>query len=122
LWVEYSEVQFSKDVDIASDTNFQPWAYNPASPPNKIPVAAPTTYRTLDNFIEEANGCYPAVPAMGGARGFTQDRITFPFHYQTVKELRSDWGLEIRIWVEGDVPFAGQYGTATFYCTSYDQD
>lgn len=121
LWVEYSEVQFAVDVELKSDIHFQPWAYNPSDPPNKIPVSSLTTYRTLDNFVEEANGCYPIIPAMGGARGFSKDRVTFPFKYQTVKELRSDWGLEIRIWVEGDVPFDGQYGTATFYCTSYDE-
>lgn len=121
LWVEYSEVQFSKDIDVTTTTHFQPWAYDPQDPPNKIPAAAATSYKLLDNYIEEANGCYPCVPAMGGTRGFTKDRITFPFKYQTVKELRSSYGLEIRVWVDGDTPFGGEYGTATFYCTSYDE-
>lgn len=121
LWVEYSEVQFSKDIDIRSSTYFQPWAYNPQNPPNKIPVADPTVYKNLDNYIEEANGCYPIIPVMGGVRGVTQERITFPFHYPVVKELRSSYGLEIRIWLEGNVPFGGEYGTATFYCTSYPE-
>lgn len=121
LWVEYSEVQFSKDIDIKSTTHFQPWAYNPANPPSKIPVAAPTTYKTLDNYIEEANGCYPTIPTMGGARGTRQDRVTFPFHYPVIKELLSSLGLEIRIWLESDVSFGGEYGTATFYCTSYSE-
>lgn len=122
LWVEYSEVQFSKNIDIKSNTYFQPWAYNPADPPNKIPVAPPTTYKTLDNYIEEANGAYPVIPAMGGTRGFAQDRLTFPFKYATIKELKSSQGVEIRIWLEGDMPFGGEYGTATFYCTSYDEE
>ncbi len=122
LWVEYSEVQFSKDILLKASTHFQPWAYNPADPPNKVPVASPTTYKTLDNYIEEANGAYPLIPAMGGARGFAQDRITFPFKYATVKELLSSIGLEIRVWLEGDVPYEGEYGTATFYCTSYDEE
>jgi len=121
LWVEYSEVQFSKDVDLDATIHFQPWAYNPSDLPNKVAAAEPTTYKTLDNFIEEANGTYPVIPAMGGTRGFTQDRLTFPFKYATVKELLSSSGLEIRIWTESDVPFGGEYGTATFYCTSYDE-
>jgi len=121
LWVEYSEVQFSRDVDIKSHTHFQPWAYNPADPPNKIAAAAATTYKTLDNYIEEANGCYPVIPAMGGTRGFSQDRMTFPFKYAMIKELLPSYGLEIRVWLEGDVPFGGEYGTATFYCTSRDE-
>ena len=120
IWVEYSEVQFSKDIDVDSTTHFQPWAYNTADPPNKIAAAAATTYKTLDNFIEEANGTYPEIPAMGITRGFTSPRITFPFKYATVKELCSCAGVEIRIWIEGDTPFGGSYGTATFYCTSYD--
>lgn len=121
LWIEYSEVQFSKDIEINADTHFQPWAYNPADPPNKIPAASPTTYRSLDNYIEEANGCYPEIPVMGGPRGFSSPRITFPFKYQTIKELRSSYGVEIRVWLEGNLPFGGEYGTATFYCTSYNE-
>ena len=121
LWMEYSEVQFSRDIDIKSNTYFQPWAYNPADPPNKVPVAAATTYKTLDNYIEEANGCYPSIPPMGGTRGFSQYRETFPFKYATIKELLPSYGLEIRVWLEGDVPFGGEYGTATFYCTSRDE-
>jgi len=121
LWVEYSEVQFSKDIDLKSNTYFQPWAYNPADPPNKIAASDPTTYKTLDNYIEEANGTYPAIPAMGGTRGFSQDRLTFPFKYGTVKELKSSLGVEIRVRLEDNVPYGGEYGTATFYCTSYDE-
>lgn len=122
LWVEYSEVQFSQDVGMQSAICFQPWAYNPADPPNKIPVADATIYKTLDNFIEEANGCYPIIPAMTGARGFQQDRLTFPFKYSTMKELFSSMGLEIRVWTEGDAVFDGEYGTATFYCTCHDEE
>lgn len=121
LWVEYSEVQFSKDIDVKSHTYFQPWAYNPSNPPEKIPVANPTTYKTLDNYIEEANGTYPIIPAMGGTRGFSQDRLTFPFNYATIKELKASLGVEIRVWLEGDVAYGGEYGTATFYCTSYEE-
>lgn len=121
LWIEYSEVQFSEDIDIRSTVHFQPWATNPQNPQYKIPVAAPTTYKTLDNYIEEANGCYPPVPPMGGGRGFTKARYTFPFRYQTIKELRSSQGAEIRIWLENDVPYGGEYSTATFYCTVYNE-
>jgi len=121
LWVEYSEVQFSADIDVKSTTYFQPWAYDPVNPPNKIPVAAATIYKTLDNYIEEANGCYPIIPVMGGARGIRSERVTFPFRYPVIKELSSSAGVEIRIWLENDIPYGGEYGTATFYCTSYTE-
>jgi hypothetical protein len=42
------------------------------------------------------------------------DKVTFPFHYPVIKELPSSAGVEIRIWLENDVPFGGEYGTATF--------
>jgi len=119
LWIEYSEVQFSKDIDINAAINFQPWAYY--VPPAKGPASNPTTYVTLDNFIEEANGSYPAIPAMGGTRGFLQDRLTFPFKYQTLKDLRSSIGVEIRVWIDGDAPYGGEYATATFYATSFTE-
>jgi len=121
LWVEYSEVQFSKDVDLTGSTYFQPWAYNPMDLPNKVPITAATIYKTFDNYIEEANGCYPEIPAMGGTRGILNPRITFPFKYSIVKELLSSFGVEIRIWISNDIPFKGEYGTVTFYCTSYDE-
>jgi hypothetical protein len=122
MWIEYSEVQFSKNISINGTIHFQPWAYNPADPPNKIAADYPTTYKTMDNFIEEANGSYPIIPAMGGTRGFSQDRLTFPFKYQTLKELHSCMGVEIRVWIDGDQPFGGEYATATFYCTSFSDD
>lgn len=125
LWVEYSEVQFSKDIEVNSSIYFQPWAYSPTgdpAPPTKIPAADPTVYKTLDNFIEEANGCYPEIPIMGGPRGFTSPRITFPFKYQTVKELYSSYGAEIRVWLDSTDPLGGEYGTATFYCTCYEEE
>jgi hypothetical protein len=120
LWVEYSEIQFGEDLVVNSTLHFQPWAYNPYDYPNKIACCDPTSYATIDNYIEEANGCYPPIPTFSGERGISVTRHTFPFKYSIVKELHSSQGLEIRIWVEDDIVFGGTYATATFYCTEYD--
>lgn len=123
LWVRDSEVQFSADIVMHSTINFQAWAYNPADLPNKIPVSLTTNYKTLRNFIEEAKGCYPVIPAIGGSgpRGLSQQHVVFPFKYTQVKTLKSSYGLEIRVWMDEDVEFDGEFGTATFYCSSYDE-
>lgn len=123
LWVERSEVQFSADVVITDSTHFQAWAYNPASPPNKIPASSKTTYKTAKDYIDEANGVYPTVPAFGGeVRGTPVGHMVFPFNYMTVKELKSSYGVEIRVWLESNKEFGGTFGTATFYCTVHVDD
>ncbi len=122
LVIESSEVQFADDIDMADSIHFQPWAYNPADLPNKVAVAAATTYKTIKDYVDEAIGVYPQVPAIGGAsRGLTRPHVVFPFNYKTVKELKSSQGLEIRIWLEADKVFGGEFSTATFYCTSKEE-
>jgi len=122
LWVEESEVQFSSDIDIKDTIHFQAWAYNPADLPNKVPVTEKTTYKTAGDFVDEARGTYPQVPAFGGStRGLSQPHLVFPFKYLQLKELFYSLGLEIRIWLENDTEFGGERATATFYCTSMDE-
>lgn len=123
LVVENSEVQFSSDLIMLDTINFQPWAYNPADLPNKVPVEPATVYKTIRDFVDEARGVYPIVPAIGGIeRGLTNTHVVFPYNYKTVKELQSSYGVEIRIWLSSDQSYSGEFGTATFYCTSKDED
>ena len=123
LQIEKSEVQFSQDVNMTDTINFQAWAYNPADPLNKVPAQAATVYKHIRDFVDEAEGVYPTVPALGGSsgRGLTQQHIVFPFNYKTVKQLYSSMGLEIRIWLSGHQAFGGEFATASFYCVSEDE-
>jgi hypothetical protein len=123
LWVRDSEVQFSVDVEMASTVNFQAFAYDPTDVPNKVPVSQKTNYKTLRNFVEEAKGVYPQVPALAASdpRGLANAHVVFPFKYTQVKSLPSSLGVEIRMWLDEDVEFGGEFGTATFYCSSYDE-
>jgi hypothetical protein len=124
LWVRDSEVQFSTDIVMTDTINFQAYAYNPADLPNKVPVTQVTDYKTLRNFVEEAKGVYPKVPAIGGSgpRGLSQEHVVFPFKYTQVKALYSSMGLEIRVWMDNHTEFEGEFGTPTFYCSSYDEE
>jgi hypothetical protein len=122
LVIENSEVQFGEDLIMLDTINFQPWAYNPADLPNKVPVGAATIYKTIRDFIDEARGVYPVVPAIGGsARGLTNKHVVFPYNYKTVQELPASMGVEIRVWLDDDIQYEGEFATATFYCTSKDE-
>jgi len=122
LIVEDSEVQFSLDIEMRDTIYFQPWAYNPADLPNKVPVAQATTYKTILDFINESRGVYPVIPSIGGAkRGTQHDCLNFPFLYKTIKELRSSQGVEVHVWLKDHRRMYGEFATATFYCTSKDE-
>ena len=124
LRVLRSEVQFSSDVCITDSVKFQAWAYDPANPPNKIPVTPPTVYKTAFDYASEANGTFPMVAAFGGSgtwRGIAVPILTYPWLYVTSKDLRSSQGLEIRIWLENHREFRGSQATAAFYCISEDE-
>ena len=43
---------------------------------------------------------------------------TFPFNYATVKPFQSSLGAELRLKIDGDEPFSGEWGNATFYILS----
>ncbi len=119
LVIEESEVQFAKDVILNDTVFFQAWAYNPEDLPNKMPAGNADAFKTIMNFIDEARGVHPEIPAIGGAkRGLSQPHMVFPFKYQVIRQLYASMGVEVRLWLENDIPFGGTYATVTFYCTS----
>lgn len=122
LVIRDSEIQFSANIIMKDTVNFQAWAYNPGDLPNKMAVSSKTNYKTLRDFIDEARGCYPVIPAIGGSlRGLDQQHVVFPFLYLQAKKLVSSMGVEVRVWLDNDVEFEGDFGTATFYCFSYNE-
>ena len=123
LEIEKSEVQFSKDIDIKDTIFFQLYVYNPADLPNKIPYGDPTVYKVILDYINEAEGFYPVIPAIGGSsgRGLTQEHVEMPFNYKVKKPLAASVGAEIRIYLENDSVFGGAFATATFYCSVKDE-
>jgi hypothetical protein len=115
--IEEVEAQFSEDIVMNDTIVFEVWAYNPADLPNKVKIGG-TRYKNFKNFIDEALGSYPVIPAIGGSvRGASHAIYGFPFRYGTVRTLSSAYGVELRVRLESDVPFGGEHATATFYCT-----
>ncbi len=119
--IESAEAQFSANVEMNDTIDFEIWAYNPADLPNRMMMDI-SSYKTMTNFVDEAMGSYPVVPAIGGAagRGTTHEIYGFPFRYGTVRSLDSSMGIELHVKLRSDQKFGGQHATATFYCTVRD--
>lgn len=117
IHIEHSELQFTKDLVMSAPIHFDIYVYNPYDLPNKV-LYKRTTYKNIKDIINAANlgtGVIDAVDIL------TNDVLVFPFDYATLKSLKHSEGAELRISVEGDVPFTGEWGTATFYLLKEDQ-
>lgn len=125
------EVQFSDDIQITDSTLFQPYGYvdvfapqycttngGPYPPGTKIPLGSPIIYKTIQDYLNDSKKSYPIYPALGGNgwRGMQNPCVIMDWDYEGDKVLRYDYGMEIRVFLQHDVPFGGSYGTATFYC------
>lgn len=133
LMIDFAEVQFSADVQLTDTIKFQPYGYvdvfapqylqangGPYAPGTLIPLGNPLIYKSMTDFQAEATRAYPTYPALGGNgwRGTPLPVVVLDWDYVSATVLRSDYGMEIRVFLEHDTPFNGWYGTATFYCTS----
>lgn len=136
LKVKSAEAQFSADIGITDSIRFQPYGYvqvfapqlwqgngGPYPTDTLIPLGDATVYKTMMDYINEANGAYPEIVALGGStwRGSPQSVMTFPWNYIALTDLFSAYGMEIRISLEHEIPFTGTVATATFYCLSVSQ-
>lgn len=129
LKIVKAEVQFSKDIVLQDTVLFQAYGLVEVFAPSLTPTPYPAgtkilirtqKYKTMRDFYNDANGTYPELPALGGAgwRGMTQPTNTFPWVYQSMTDLTASYGMEVRIRLEHDIPFDGEFATATFYCLS----
>jgi hypothetical protein len=94
----------------------------PYPPGTKIPLGA-TVYKTMLDFQAESNGALPKIPAIGGSswRGIQNEIIVFPWDYAALLPISFAAGMEIRLSLEHDAVFGGEFGTATLYCLSEDE-
>lgn len=132
LRLEFAEVQFSDDVELTDSVVFQPYGlvdvFAPQLMPGvpsgtKIPLGDPVIYKSMSDYQNDAVKSYSTYPALGGSgwRGAPHATVIFDWDYLSSTVLRSDYGLEIRVSLQHDVPFGGYYATATFYCLVENQ-
>ena len=112
------ECQFSEDVEMTDSMIYEIYAYNPYDLPNKVQVTSPDVYKTMWDFINDANKAYPKIPAIGGAtwRGLNSNVYVFSWDFQSASSLSSLFGVELRVRLEHNIPFKGTCCTGTFYC------
>jgi hypothetical protein len=133
LKIEFAECNFSDDVELLDSVVFQPYGFvdvfapqllqangGPLPPGTKIPLGNPVVYKAMSDFQNDAVKSYPTYPALGGNgwRGSPRPIIVLDWDYVSSTLLRADYGMEIRLRLQHDVPFGGWYATATFYCLS----
>lgn len=113
LVIEHSEIQLTKNCMMNSAIHFEIWINNPSNPAVKIPYQM-ISYKNIRDFFSAGNQG-SVIPAVSG---LVNDVIVLPFDYVAVKTLKNSLGAELRIKIEGDVPVAGEFATATFYSLS----
>lgn len=123
LIVEDSEVQFSENIEFTDAIDLEIRAYNPDDLPNKMTFFK-RSYKSFHNFVDEARGCYPEIPPIGGDSelGTKHKIIGFPFSYRTIRELEDSSGLEIKMKTRNNRELGGERTTVTFYCTVKDEE
>ena len=133
LLVDSAEAQFSRDVSLRDTITFETLGYVQAFAPhlwvenggplptNHLITLRKKIYKSMSDFIDEANGALPVIPASSAQqktfRDLTVDVVTYPWNYRSVLALHSSLGMEVRVYLENDVPYTGK-ATATFYTFS----
>lgn len=133
LQIRKLEVQFSQDIELTDSVFFQPygpveiWAPqlvdNPYPAGTMLPLGEPDVMKTMMDYINDANGAFPSLPPLGGNgwRGTQIPVHVFQWDYQAVTDLSSAKGVQIKLYLEHDIPFGGTVATATMYCLSEDE-
>lgn len=127
LTIEMVEVQFSADVIITDTARFQVWVYAPPElgfpPGTKVPYGEAAVYKTIRNYLDDAQRSYPRYEPLGGNgwRGMQQPVVVFDWDYLSAIPLKSSVGAEIRVSLDHHTPFGGTYATASFYCVEVEE-
>jgi len=137
------EVQFSEDLVLTDSVRFDiegfvevfaPQLVDDVSPNyvstfptgTRIPLGSPRIYKTMMDFIAEAQRAYPEVPALGGSgwRGLSSGVHVFRWPYQedATRDLVADYGMRIKISLVNNAPFGGTSAIATLYAVSVETE
>ena len=132
--IKYVEAQFSADVVLTDGIIYQGFGLvdyfapqlveaNVVPSGTIVPLGNGQNYKTIRDYVNDSNGAYPVVPVIGGNtwRGLQNDIVIFPWDYAAMTPIQSAAKMEIRVWLEHDVPFQGEYATVTFYCLLEDE-
>jgi hypothetical protein len=136
------EVQFSDDVVLTDSVRFDIEGYIHAFVPGvtvddvspnyttsfptgfRVPLGSPRIYKTMMDFIAEAQRAYPIIPVLGGSgwRGLPSPVyvMRWPYQEDATRDLVADMGMRIKISLSNNVPYGGSVAVATLYAVSTD--
>jgi hypothetical protein len=133
--IEAAEAQFTDNIDLKGAIEFvtygwvqvfAPALWDGYTPPGPYPTNTlipldELTYKKMQNLVDEAQGAFPIIPAVGGTLRGTQSAVYgFPFRYGAGRRLWAQYGMETRIGIDNDTPCESldakpPYATATIY-------
>jgi hypothetical protein len=115
------KVMYAKNVGMRDSVFFQLWGdvgYG------MMPLSDPEIYQTLDDLKKDASRIEweDAIESGGGGsydgwRMPAQPRVFLYYDYtaRAANALHSCYSMEIRCWLENDIPFVGEMGVASFF-------
>lgn len=118
LIVTKAEAQFSADLVMTTQLNSAIYSYNPGlgAPPAKfLYPGSQSAFKRMWDFVNWTEGAWPPMPPFGGTRGYAQTSYQLTFPYLPAMTLDDAYGVEMRVWLTGDIPFTGECGQITFY-------
>jgi len=128
LEIVAAETLFSADAVMNDSVIFAVYGFVDVFAPQLMPGVpsgtkieiARVVYKTFSDFQNDALKSYTPYPAFGGNNWRSQPQATYVFNWDYVSSfvLHAAYGMEIRMFLQHDVPFSGWLSTATFYCTS----
>lgn len=126
--IQYSEAQFSSDLEMESSIAVVLEGFVEAFAPSQAvsnggPVPNGTQieldrwpYQTIDNIIEEAVTAQPRIASIGTNARASTERQVFPFQYSASQAIRASLGMRIGTQLGSDTPWSGTRASITFYC------
>jgi hypothetical protein len=125
LRVGYVEVQFAKDIGLKDTLNFQLWG----DVGNGMePLSGVERYKSMTDYIADAEKAYPLIPVFGGASGnwrMNQVEVSifwFDYTARAATDLYSSLSMEIRVWLDDDQEFDGSFAVGTFYGVKVEEE
>ena len=148
LKIEAAEADFSDDIGQTDTIEYSVWGLVDVFAPQYLdtnggPYPSGTKirlkqgyYKRYTQILREAIGSFPSLQGNGvldehkglsikefrrRSRGGLHTMQSIPFRYATVRDLFSDYGMELRVKLLHDRVFYGEASTITFYCTSVNK-
>jgi len=106
-------IKFAENVQLGANQKFIFQLYM-----GDTPLMPATVYKNMLDFAKCADGKMDHLPTLSG---MSHDMIRMEFDYLTSKNIRSSYGLNIRIWISDHEPITGEWACVVAKALSLDE-